>query len=104
LKVSTLISADFKVGSSRIAAFTLVVMTLSSKYCPVLSCVGVDEQAPSVANAVAANNASKKLVRFSSFHDLILQMNFKIDSFQQCAVMHISQTFCTIFISLLDCR
>src|SRR5256885_16389999 len=42
LKVSTLTSADFSEGSLKIAAFTLVVMTVSSKYSPVPSCLGVD--------------------------------------------------------------
>ena len=42
LKVSTLISADFSEGSPKTAAFTLVVMTVSSRYSPVPSCLGVE--------------------------------------------------------------
>src|SRR4029450_8042602 len=42
LKVSTLISADFSDGSPNTAAFTLVVMTVSSTYSPVPSCLGVE--------------------------------------------------------------
>jgi hypothetical protein len=49
LKVSTLISADFSIGSLKTAALTLVVMTLSSTYSPVPSCFGVDEHATEVS-------------------------------------------------------
>jgi hypothetical protein len=42
LKVSTLISADLSVGSLIIAAFTSVVITVSSTYSPVPSCPAVD--------------------------------------------------------------
>jgi hypothetical protein len=42
LNVSTLIWSTFSDGSSKIAAFTLVVIAESSKYSPELSRVGVD--------------------------------------------------------------
>lgn len=42
LKVSTLISDNFKVGSLKIAALTFAVITLSSIYSPVLSVLDVD--------------------------------------------------------------
>gem|GEM_PF-3754742 len=45
LNVSTLISADFKVGSLKIADLAFTVKTLSSTYWPVLSWVLVAEQA-----------------------------------------------------------
>lgn len=54
LKVSTLISATFKLGSLRIAVFTLVVITVSSIYWPVLSCFAVEAQPTTVVNMRAA--------------------------------------------------
>lgn len=57
-KVSTLISLERRVGSLKIAAFTLTVVALSSKYWPVLRCVGLEAQPPSVVKAAAA--ASRK--------------------------------------------
>jgi CRP-like cAMP-binding protein len=54
LKVSTLISPDFNVASLNIAAFTFVVIMLSSTYWPVLSCVGVDAQLINSARVDAA--------------------------------------------------
>ena len=44
LNVSTLISADLSVGSLKIAALTLPVMTVSSTYSPVPSCFAVEAQ------------------------------------------------------------
>src|SRR5688572_33115724 len=57
LKVSTLISADLRVGSCRIADFTLPVMTVSSKYSPVPSDLDVEAQPRAVAMASAAKAA-----------------------------------------------
>ncbi|HXS12455.1 MAG TPA: hypothetical protein VN734_07120 [Acidobacteriaceae bacterium] len=53
LKVSTLISSDFSDGSLNSAAFTFVVMALSSMYCPVLSRVVVAAQ-PAAAKHTSA--------------------------------------------------
>jgi len=53
LKVSTLISADFSDGSLKIAAFTLVVMTVSSKYSPVPSFVDVPAHQSNEASRIA---------------------------------------------------
>jgi len=62
LKVSTLISADFNIGSLKIAALTLVVMTLSSTYSPVPSCFGVDEHATEVSSVTARKVAERYLL------------------------------------------
>src|SRR5450631_1828574 len=61
LKVSTLISVDFNDGSSRIAAFTLVVMTESSKYSPVPSWLGVAAHPSMEASRMAQTNAMNLL-------------------------------------------
>ena len=63
LKVSTLIWADFRVGSLKIAAFTLVVMTVSSTYSPVPSCLDVDAQPSMDTNRTAKKKAEKCLSR-----------------------------------------
>jgi len=62
LKVSTLISADFKDGSLNIAALTLVVMAVSSMYSPVLSWVRVAAQPKEKANIAARKKHEKRLV------------------------------------------
>src|SRR5689334_20577648 len=49
LNVSTLISADLSVDSLRMAAFTLVVMTVSSTYSPVPACLVVEAQPNALA-------------------------------------------------------
>jgi hypothetical protein len=51
LKVSTLISADFRDGSLKIAAFTFVVINESSMYSPVPSVLGPDVQAAANTSA-----------------------------------------------------
>src|SRR5271157_5991121 len=67
LKVSTLISADFSDGSFITAALTFVVMTLSSTYSPVPSCLGVDAQ--------PKQEASKSIRKSSVVSWLALQMD-----------------------------
>jgi hypothetical protein len=59
-----LISVDFKVGSLNMAALTLVVITLSSKYSPVPSCVEVDAQPSENSNARPIKKEEKYLNRF----------------------------------------
>jgi len=78
LKVSTLISADFKVGSLNMAALTLVVMTLSSTYSPVPSFVGVDAQPKENSNAKVIKNTAKYLSCFMI--DLLKKINTKSNS------------------------
>jgi hypothetical protein len=65
LKVSTLISADFSEGSLNIAAFTLVVMTVSSMYSPVPSLVEVAAQPRTVASRTARKTAEMLLSYFT---------------------------------------
>src|SRR5664279_1059238 len=63
LNVSTLISADLSVASLRIAALTLVVMTVSSTYSPVPSCLAVDAQPSAiVTNRMPANVANLRVM------------------------------------------
>src|SRR4051812_42594159 len=57
LKVSTLISADLRLGCSKIAVFTLAVTTLSSTYSPVPSDLEVDAQPRVTAVARVAARA-----------------------------------------------
>src|SRR3989339_1553827 len=64
LNVSTFISRDFRVGSLNIAAFTLLVMTLSSMYSPVLSCVEVEAQPYENSSAIVIIKTEKNLSRF----------------------------------------
>src|SRR6185369_2017292 len=64
LKVSTLISDDLSIGSLKIAAFTEVVMAVSSMYWPVLSCRCVEAQPARVVRAMAANSTDTRLNLF----------------------------------------
>jgi hypothetical protein len=64
LKVSTLMSLVLSDASLKIAVFTLVVMTVSSKYCPVLSLVAVEAQPIATAIVAAARIALMRLIAF----------------------------------------
>src|SRR5215208_8249817 len=64
LKVSTLISADLSIGSLKIAAFTEVVIAVSSMYWPVLSCLCVEAQPARAVNATAATRIDTRLNLF----------------------------------------
>ncbi|EEF26946.1 conserved hypothetical protein [Ricinus communis] len=57
LKVSTLISVDFRVGSLKMLALTLVVMTESSTYSPVPSLVAVEAQPVMAPSSDTVNRA-----------------------------------------------
>src|SRR6185503_8947263 len=61
LKVSTLISADFSVGSLKTAVFTLVVMTVSSTYSPVPSCLGVEAHPRKEVSRTAKQKVANRL-------------------------------------------
>jgi hypothetical protein len=61
LKVSTLISADFSEGSPKTAAFTLVVMTVSSRYSPVPSCLGVEAHPRKEISRTAKQKVANRL-------------------------------------------
>jgi hypothetical protein len=61
LKVSTLISADFRVGSLKIAALTFVVITVSSKYSPVPDCFAFDAQPTQEIIRIVKRNIEKRL-------------------------------------------
>src|SRR5450830_110915 len=77
LKVSTLISVDFRVGSLKMLALTLVVSAVSSKYSPVPSLVGVDAQ-PATANREATKRpVAMDLVNFMIFFLLNGQLTIK---------------------------
>lgn len=65
LEVSTLISADFSGASLKIAAFTRVVMAVSSMHCSVLSCVLVAAQPTTLVRSAAASKRMKN--RFVGF-------------------------------------
>jgi hypothetical protein len=71
LNVSTLISELFKPGSSKIADLTLVVMTLSSTYSPVPSCVRVDAQ---LRGDHQHGSGEKRGERFDVRHKMRLQL------------------------------
>lgn len=62
LKVSTLISIDFSEDSLKIAAFTLVVNTVSSMYSPVHSLLVVDAHPTTVVITIAKRKAANGLV------------------------------------------
>ena len=64
LKVSTLISADFSEGSPKTAAFTLVVMTVSSRYSPVPSCLGVEAHPRKEISRTAKQKVANRLNSF----------------------------------------
>src|SRR5258706_8192564 len=61
LKVSTLISADFREGSLKTSAFTFVVMAVSSIYSPVPSCFDVDAQPTNEARRTVTKKTDKRL-------------------------------------------
>jgi hypothetical protein len=68
LKVATLISADLSVGSFKMAALTLLVMTVSSTYSPVPSYVRVEAQPSAMAtNRMPASVANLRVMFFMSF-------------------------------------
>src|SRR5665647_2964154 len=64
LKVSTMISADFRVGSLKMAVLTRVVMDVSSRYWPVLSCFWVEAQPARAVRATAATRTEMRLNEF----------------------------------------
>jgi hypothetical protein len=85
LKVSTLISLNFKLGSLKIAALTLVVITLSSMYWPVLSCFGVEAQPTTAVNMSAAMNV-ETILRFFILIFLGWRLNLYPDSSLNCKI------------------
>src|SRR3989338_9897612 len=74
LKVSTLISADFKVGSLNMAALILVVMTVSSTYSPVPSWVEVDAHPRTEASAMMKKKEVNRLMMSSMIVLLVIRV------------------------------
>src|SRR5689334_18392184 len=67
LNVSTLISADLRLGCSKIAVLTLAVTTLSSTYSPVPSDLAVEAHPMAVAVARMARKVERVWIFFMVF-------------------------------------
>src|SRR4051812_43735429 len=70
LNVSTLISADLRLGCSKIAVFTFAVITESSTYSPVPSDLGLEAQ----PSAVTATRAARKVETVWIFFKVVLRL------------------------------